>query len=152
MFQWSFNCLALLHMKLNLQVVWASTLPLYTKNVTVFSRARNRFCKREMKSCTAWPITDFKKSSKIIVARAREKQPEWNYNPHLIQSIIQTFIETFQVQQNHGTASLHANFDPVDVATNLNKECNGNSVKKLIHSISEQTARAFGNVSASNSP
>ena len=47
------------------------------------------------------------------------KIESYNKNKYLIKSIVETFVETFKVQQNHASACLHANFDTVDVAADL---------------------------------
>ena len=39
----------------------------------------------------------------------------------LVQHVVQALIQVFQVKQDHGSSSLHANFDLVDVPANLYK-------------------------------
>ena len=39
---------------------------------------------------------------------------------YLIQCVIQTLVETFQIQQDNCSSSLHADFDSIYIATDLN--------------------------------
>ena len=51
---------------------------------------------------------------------------------YLIQSVVKTFVEAFQVQQNHCSSGLHANLDSIDVATDLKKHTNENQNLKVL--------------------
>ena len=39
---------------------------------------------------------------------------------YLIQCVIQTLVQTFQIQQDNCSSSLHADFDSIYIATDLN--------------------------------
>lgn len=49
-------------------------------------------------------------------------------NVVLIEYIIQTFIEIFQVKQNNSSTSFHTNFDLVDISANLSNDEKYNSM------------------------